>query len=322
MNSPQRTHLSARSDRQFTRRLLDLGWRFWCLALACAALGLSLARPSLPLKRAVQRYLIVIDITQSMNTRDYHVEHLPSDRLGFVKATVRTVLHDLPCGSEIGLGLFTAQNTQVLFEPLEICEHFAIISDVLEHVDWRMAWAANSFITQGLFTGIREIVGRDPGIRLAFFTDGQEFPPLAEDPDFRGEPGLVRGLIVGVGGLQPMPIPRLDRENRPQGFWEYVDLRDFLPPSESTKRRTASSNYYLSWLHEQRLRELASTTGLAYHRLQSPAGLSAALRSPELAMERRVAVDVRWLLALLALVLMLWPYLLGFLHARRRKHPL
>lgn len=321
MTSLQPTHPSTHSDRKPTGRQIGLGWRFWSLILACAALSLSLTHPKLLLKRAVQRYLMVIDITQSMNTRDYHVEHLPADRLGFVKAALREALQDLPCGSEIGLGLFTAQNTQVLFEPLEICEHFTIIDDVLDHIDWRMAWAANSFVAQGLFTGIREISGRDPNLRVAFFTDGQQFPPQAETPDFRAKPGVVRGLIIGVGGPQPVPVPKLDRENRPQGFWEYVDLRDLLPPSESTDRLGSTPNYYLSRLDEPSLRELASLTGLGYHRLRSPVDLSAALRSPDLAAERRVGVDVRWLLALLALFLLLWPYLVGFFPAKRRKHP-
>ncbi|HUL11656.1 MAG TPA: vWA domain-containing protein [Methylococcaceae bacterium] len=293
-------------------RLKGLDWRFWPLLLACAALGLSLAHPTLPMKKAVQRYIFVIDITQSMNARDYHLEHLPPDRLGFVKAAIGRVLHDLPCGSEIGLGLFTTRNTQLLFEPLEICEHFAIVDDVLAHIDWRMAWSADSYIAQGLFTGLREIAQRDATIRLAFFTDGQRFPPGAERPYFQGKPGEVRGLIVGVGGITPVPIPRLDRENRPQGFWEYADLQDFLPPPESTGTRVQASNYYLARLDEQALRELASLTGLRYHRLVSPADLSAALRSPDLAEERWVTADARWILALLALALLLSTYLAGF----------
>jgi len=294
-----------------------LGWRFWFLLLACAAMCLSLTQPTLSMKQAVQRYILVIDITQSMNARDYHVEHMPADRLGFVKAAIRQALYNLPCGSEVGLGLFTTQNSQLLFEPLEICEHFAIIDDVLEHVDWRMAWGANSFIAQGLLTGIREIAQRNADIRLVFFTDGQQFPPVTESPNFPDIPGAVRGLIVGVGGAQPVPIPKLDMENRPQGFWEYADLRDFLPPSELVDQRARTSNYYLSWLDEQSLQELAAMTGLSYHRLESSAGLSAALRSSDLAVEHSVDADVRWVLALLALILLLLTYLVTFRKIRR-----
>lgn len=293
------------------RWLKGLGWRFWCLLLAGAALGVSLAHPTLPLNKAVQRYVFVIDITQSMNARDYHLEHLPPDRLGLVKAAIAHALRDLPCGSEVGLGLFTTQNTQLLFEPLEICEHFAVIDDALAHIDWRMAWGANSYIARGLFTALREIAAHDADIRLAFFTDGQQFPPEAELPNFDGKPGQVRGLIVGVGAVQPVPIPKLDRENRPQGFWEYVDVEDFLPPSEAADARSRGSNYFLSRLDEQALRALAAFTGLRYHRLVSPQDLSTALRANDLAVEQRVVSDVRWVFALLALGLLLASHLAG-----------
>jgi mxaL protein len=302
-------------------RAEGLGWRFWCLLLACAALALSLTHPTLPVKKSVQRYVFVIDITQSMNARDYHLEHLPPDRLGFVKAAIGRTLRDLPCGSEVGLGLFTTQNTQLLFEPLEICEHFAVIDDALAHIDWRMAWGANSFIARGLFSALREIAARDTDIRLAFFTDGQQFPPEAEMPNFQGKPGEVRGLLVGVGGVQPVPIPRLDRDNRPQGYWQHADVKDFLPPTESVDGHARGSNYFLSRLDEQTLRGLAAFAGLRYHRLVSPEDLSAALRSPDLAVKHRVVSDIRWVLALMAIALLLSTRWTDFRKAATRADP-
>ncbi len=272
------------------------------LLTAALLLALCLAYPSLSLKRPVFRYLFVIDITQSMNASDYHQEGLPADRLGFVKASIRQALEKLPCGSEVGLGLFTTRNSQVLFEPLEICEHFPLISDVLEHIDWRMAWAADSHIARGLYSGLREAAARGVGTRLVFFSDGQQFPPESDTPPFDGQPGVVGGLIVGVGGNQPVPIPRLDKENRPIGFWEYVDLRDYLPPSAIP---TDASSLYLTRLDESLLNQLAITSGLTYHRLETPEGLAQALQSPVLAAERVVAVDIRWIVALAALILFL-----------------
>lgn len=275
------------------------GWRFGCLLAACLLTALSLARPTLPMERPVYRYLLVLDITQSMNARDYHQDGLPADRLGYAKVAIREALHGLPCGSEVGLGLFTTRNSQVLFEPLEICGHFALIADVLEHIDWRMAWAADSHIARGLHTGLREAAARGPDTRLVFFSDGQQFPP-EEPPPFDGPP--ASGLIVGVGGAQPVPIPRQDKDNNPQGFWEYVDLRDYLPPQAMPQDRSA---LYLSRLDEPGLRRLASLTGLGYHRLESPQGLELALLDKHLAAKRVVAVDIRGILALSALLLLL-----------------
>ncbi|HLF95918.1 MAG TPA: VWA domain-containing protein [Methylococcaceae bacterium] len=286
-------------------RLATLGWRFWCLLLACVLLALGFLRPVLPLKQPVFRYLFIVDITQSMNARDYRLEGLPADRLGFVKASLREVLHDLPCGSEVGLGLFTTRTNQVLFEPLEVCAHFPAIADALERLDWRMAWAADSSIAHGLFTAIREVAARGAGLHLAFFSDGDPFPPDDAPPPLKETFREVHGLIVGVGGAQPVPIPRLDRDNRPLGFWEYADLKDFLPSSATAGRRELDGGYYLSRLDESYLRELAAITGLGYYRLQQPEALSAALRAREFAEEKIVPTDMRPWLAALALGLFL-----------------
>lgn len=282
--------------------LIGRGWRFWSLLAAVFLLALTLAHPTLRLNRPVFRYLFVIDITQSMNVRDYHVDGLPADRLGFVKASVRQALLALPCGSEVGLGLFTTQHAQALFDPLEVCRHFPIIADVLDHIDWRMAWAGDSHIARGLYTGLREAAARGADTRLIFFSDGQQFPPESEFPPFDGRPGATGGLVVGVGGPQPAPIPRLDQENRPLGFWEYVDLRDYLPPTEIPGDGSA---LYLSRLDETALKALSGIAGLDYLRLQSPEGLTQALLAGKLAAQRAVDADARWVLALTALALLL-----------------
>jgi mxaL protein len=276
------------------------------LLLACALLALALAHPSLPLERPVYRYLFVLDITQSMNARDYRLEGWPSDRLGFVKASLARALHELPCGSEAGLGLFATQHTQVLLNPLEVCEHQAILADVLAHIDWRMAWAADSHIAQGLYTGLRAAAARGKETRLVFFSDGQQFPPEPEPPYFHGKRGEARGLVVGVGGAQPVPIPRLDQENRPLGYWEYQDLKDFLPPEAMPEKPQGN---YLSRLDEDALRRLADIAGIGYLRLETPDDLTRALLADDLAAPRTVDYDIRWILALAALPLSLWPQL-------------
>jgi mxaL protein len=173
-----------------------------------------------------------------------------------------------------------------------------------------MAWAADSSIAHGLFTSLQEVGGRGAGLNLAFFSDGNPFPPGEGPPPLERVTGKVRGLIVGVGGSQPVPIPKLDRDNRPLGFWEYADLKDFLPPAETTDRRELDSGYSLSRLDEAHLRNLAVRTGLAYHRLERPEALSAVLRAPEFAEARTVRTELRSSLAGLALGLFLLTLLL------------
>ncbi len=290
---------------------------FWLLILAALALALALLRPTLRLPQPVYRYVFVVDITQSMNVRDYHVKDLPADRLSFTKAALHKVLEDLPCGSEAGLGLFTTQNVQLLFEPIEICEHLSVINDVLAHIDWRMAWAANSHIAQGLYAGIRETQKLGDETRLVFITDGQQTPPLPQRPVFQGKPGAVKGWLVGVGGLGPAPIPRMDMDNRSIGFWKKSDIAmtrvgDAGASGANTgasRRADQDRELYLSSLDETELKALAGITGLRYHRLERPGALSAALRAPEFGQMRPVAADLRWVLATWALAAVLVPYL-------------
>lgn len=265
--------------------------------------------------------MFVLDITQSMNAKDYHAAGLPAERLGYAKEAVRRVLHDLPCGSEVGLGLFTTQNVQFLFEPVEVCGHFSVIDDVLSHIDWRMAWAADSNVTQGLYAAIREMSKHDPGVRLVFFTDGQETPPLSIKPTFNGKPGEIGGVLVGVGGDRPTVVPRYDRENRYLGDWQNVDIEP--PPVSSTDysekvevHALPREGVYLSWLDEAHLKGLSATTGLRYHRLEDPAHLSEALREADFAERRPADTDLRPLLGLAALTGLLLAYISGVGHHR------
>lgn len=292
---------------------LQSRWRLGSLSLAALIIAIDLLHPHLAIPRNIYRYLFVLDITQSMNTRDYHVEGLPAERLGYAREAIRRALHDLPCGSEVGLGLFTTQNVQFLFEPVEICEHFPVIDDVLLHVDWRMAWAGNSNVAQGLYAAIREVGKSGPGIRLAFFTDGQETPPLSLKPTFNGKPGEVQGAIVGVGGIRPTSVPRYDRDNRLLGHWENADIE--VPPVSTTEysekveiQTLPRQGPYLSWLDEPHLKDLSAITGLRYHRLEDPAALSRMLRQPEFAEHRHTDTDLRPILGLAALILVLSVY--------------
>lgn len=291
-----------------------MNWRGLALGLAAVLTLSTFFHPVLSLPHEVYRYLFVIDITQSMKARDYHVQGYPAERLEFAKSAVRELLHDLPCGSEVGLGLFTTQNINLLSEPIEVCEHYSVIEDVLNHIDWRMAWAGNSQVTQGIYSAVRETALKSPAIRLAFFTDGQETPPLSIHHNFNdGKPSEIKGYIVGVGGSSPVTVPRYDRENRSLGLWENRDID--TPPVASTDysekvdvRVLPKEGPYLSWLDEKHLLEISTTTGLIYHRLKDAESLSSALLVPEMAERRMVRTDIGSYLGFLALVLLLLIY--------------
>ena len=265
-------------------------------------LALQFLLPKLPLPQAIYRYLWVIDITQSMNTPDYNVPDLPKERLEFVKATLRRALPALPCGSEVGVGVFTSQTVQVLFEPLEVCAHASVIDTVIARIDWRMAWAANSRIDQGLAAALRLVRTRNQNGRLVFLSDGQNAPGDERSPDFSAVRGQVRGFLIGTGSTQPSLVPRYDRDNRPLGYFLKTDSAH-LP--EADAGTPATDPYYHAWLDEAHLLQLADATGLAYQRLDDPAAFIATLNDPTLAEYRRTPLDVRWVVVLLATLLLL-----------------
>lgn len=289
---------------------LNRHWRTLLLGAATLLTSFCLLRTQWTLPRSVFRYQLVFDITQSMNTQDYQVSGLPRDRLGYAKAAVRQALHELPCGSEVGLGLFTTQTVHFLFEPLEVCEHFAVIDDVLEHIDWRMAWSADTHVEMGVHHALREMQKLDPGLRLVFFTDGQETPPQTVQPVYDGKPGAVAGALIGVGGLAPVTVPRYDRENQLLGVWENADIEK--PPVSTTvysekvvTRVLPAEGPYLSWLDEPHLKAVAAVTGLTYQRLDKVEPFVDFLTSPWLAELRPTPTQAAPYLAGLALLLLL-----------------
>lgn len=306
-------------------RLGAAGWRLWCTLLAFAAVLAAALHPAAPLQREVYRYQFVVDITQSMNSRDVEIAGTPTDRLSFAKAAIRTLLLELPCGSEAGLGLFTTRNTEILFEPIEVCAHLPLIDDVLTHIDWRMAWAADSYIAEGLFNALRQLQRRPNPGHLVFFTDGQQTPDQILQPAFSGKPGEHKGIIVGVGGLQPVMIPKLTRDNQLIGYWEIADVTtpvsttDYQQGRPETAEFAFKSGYYLSRLYEDRLQRLAGVTGLDYRRLPHSSGLSRITMIPEFAETRLVAADLSPTLATAALLLLLGSHFGWTRHRRGRR---
>lgn len=279
--------------------------RVWLAFAAVLVVAATFLEPKVRLLKNTYRYLFILDITQSMNTQDYAVPGMPSDRLSFVKQALRNTLPEFPCGSQIGLGIFSNKETLLLFEPIEVCENFSILDDVISHIDWRMAWAAESNIRRGLYSSIRTVVRLAEKPHLVFMTDGE---PTIEDyhpAPLKRHAGKTKGIVVGVGGQTPAPIPKLDQENTLIGYWKSEEI------SILQNHSSASGNedgYYLSTVDEANLRNLAALTKLHYHRLETPDGLKQVLLADEFADKQSVMTDIRWIFALTALVLVFVDY--------------
>ena len=311
--------------------------RLAMLVLAWALAAAGLGAPVLPLSSDVFRHLVVFDITQSMNVADARPGDDTSTRLEHAKAAVLEAAAALPCGSELGLGLFTGHRTFLLLAPVEICASYAEFSATVRAVDWRMAWAARSEIAKGVHSGLAIAGALGPTTSLVFLTDGHEAPPLHAElrPRFAGETGALRGLLAGVGGPSPMPIPKLDPQGKSLGYWgaEEVMQVDLLSQGRGTsvsegyagvdtgdvEARIAAGTEHLSALREDHLRSLASGLGIRYHRIRSAGDLKTAIRHPDFANEQTSPSDIRPLLAAGALLLVAGSYLVPI--GRRRVIP-
>ncbi len=296
-------------------------------ALLPGAIGLlllALADPQLPLVRAQLESVVVLDITQSMDVADVQLEGRSVSRLALARAALHGALGRLPCGSRIGLGVFTEHRSVLLLAPLEVCSHLQELRGALARIDGRMAWSGNSEVAKGLNSALRLVRALPDVPSLVFVTDGHEAPPL--NPRYRppmDSTDRASGWLVGVGGLAPVPIPRSDPEGRPLGFWGAREVLQVEPYSQGRGGSVQGERMvedpagpappdlgatpgreHLSSLREPYLQRLAQETGLRYARLQAGAPLLALLRDQALAQPRRQPVPLRPLLVVLALALL------------------
>ena len=310
------------------------GARLAMLAAALVLAAAGLGRPMLPLPSEVFRHLVVFDITQSMNVGDAMPGDDTLSRLDHAKATVLEAATALPCGSELGLGLFTGHRTFLLLAPVEICASYPDLAATVRAVDWRMAWTARSEVAKGVHSGLGIAEALGPQTVLVFLTDGHEAPPLHPElrPGYGREPGSVRGLLAGVGGSVPLPIPKLDPQGKSLGYWGAEDVMqvDELSLGRGTsvtegyagtdtdgvQARIAAGTEHLSALRESYLRSLADGLQLHYRRVGNAVDLRSALRHPDFANELVSMTDLRPWFAGVAALLVAGSY---FVPARRRR---
>lgn len=275
--------------------------RLCSLIIAALAALAGLFDPRVPITRQASDLLLVIDITGSMMVRDYPGADMGISRLERAKTAAIHLIGELPCGSRAGLAIFTERQPFLLLTPMETCSNYAPLTGTIAHLDWRMAWEGDSFIARGLSLSID--LADELEADIVFFSDGHEAPPLHRRvspprPISLGEREQApAGLIIGVGNLQPSPIPRFDDDGREAGVWA-----------------ATIGEEHLSDLRQQYLQSLAATTDLGYLRLEDDRALKQAIT--EHARQRSVTAQVSlapWLAGIVLLTITLsciaslWP---------------
>jgi mxaL protein len=264
----------------------------WWLVLAAVSLLVALGRPATVREVALRDLLFVVDITGSMNVRDYERAGSPVSRLDIAKAEIARVLRGLPCGSRAGLAIFTERRSFPLFAPAEVCENFAPMADATASLDWRMGWDGDSRVASGVQSAIR--LAASLKADLVFLTDGHEAPPLPYQGrrPIRGEAG-IGGVIVGVGGARPSPIPKYDEDGREIGFYGVGDMvhssrvgmapptaassEGFHPRNNPYGEADLKGTEHLSAVRTDYLRQMAAEAGLGYAPLDRGPALDRAI---------------------------------------------
>jgi mxaL protein len=295
----------------------------------------AVLHPAIPLKRDLHNYLLVADVTQSMNVEDMPLGTGKVSRLAYTRHLMQEAVASLPCGSHVSLGVFTAESIALLYLPIEVCANFDVIQDSIAHLEWRMAWRGNSRLRFGLKAASATLDALPIPAQMVFFTDGDEAPKLnaINKLDLSHWQGGEGWLVVGVGGDEPMPIPKFDSENHILGYWATTNM--ILAPSQvqseesvGTRDDTIASddyNRYLSRLDEPYLKELSREIGARYLRGGDPESLTEAMRRQPAAGHAIVDVPLTRPLLGMAMLLVLAGYwqdiVAAFRLAWRRQQP-
>lgn len=260
--------------------------RQWLLMLASLLLGLAMLDPAITLPRPAPRSLVVVDITGSMAVRDVGPAGDRRSRLEQVQLLLTGLIDSLPCGPQLGLAVFTERKTLVLMAPLEVCHHRGPLREGVAALDLRMAWAADSHLYYGVYSGLDQLRQRWPGTQLAFFSDGHQAPPLfpGREPGYDAGADRPGGVLFAVGGDIPQPVPRFDAEGRLSGYWSAEDAAGFASTGAATlsvrdmeqmagsdkrnagQRPAGAGDEHLSARREAVLEDIARRTGLTVAR--------------------------------------------------------
>ena len=290
------------------------------LASAFVLLIAAAFKPTLPLPRSIYSYLLVADISQSMNVVDTTLNGKQVTRMEYTQYMMHHIVANMPCGPRVSIGLFAGVSVAALYNPIEVCNNYAAIQDTIDHLDWRTAWSGNSRVRDSMFTLARVLRAFPEPAQVVYFTDGEEAPKLhafntKDLTNFQGGNGW---LFVGIGSDKGTAIPKLDDKNQVIGYWSaesfamqpgIAQISEANIGVRDNNVAGATGDRFLSKLQEEYLKDLAKQVSGDYVRGDSLQSILSAMKHQKPARHDIAPYDIQWILASLAGLLLIMVYL-------------
>jgi mxaL protein len=284
---------------------------------AVVLLLLALLKPDIQLKQEVHNYLLVADVSQSMNAEDEKLNNQPVSRLAYTRQLMKKIVQTSPCGTYFSVGIFASDNVALLITPLEVCKNLDVITDSIEHLEWRMAWKGNSRLSFGVRAAANTFDSLNVPAQMLFFTDGDEAPRVnvTIKQDLSGIQIGSNFAFVGVGGHIKVGVPRFNSANRRVGYWPISDNNNagavgvtYSDPSQDEPDPSVASAEYdrfLSQLEEDYLISLAGEIKAKYIKGQDAPSFYDFVQKQKPAASFVTTYSLRWLYLLLAALLII-----------------
>ena len=237
----------------------------------------AINNPTMQVKKSITSYMLLVDVSQSMNAEDMLVNENAISRIEYTKLLLKQIINKSDCGSFFSINIFVADNVASIIEPVEKCKNYDELMDTIDKLEWRMAWKGNSRITFGIKSAAKMQDSLNFPSKILFFTDGDEAPKVnainkVNLDDFNLGEELI---FVGIGSDKPVPVRRFNSRNMFVGYWG-SDIYDSLPGATGSRNSdsgkdepdpsVASADYdrYLSKLYDDYLIKLSAQIKSTY----------------------------------------------------------
>lgn len=286
------------------------------LLLTFISLLIALYNPALPITKNIYNYIFIVDISQSMNTKDMSIDNNEVSRIDFTKTMLSNLIERLPCKSKVSIGMFAGVSVAATYTPIEVCKNFSVINSTIDKLDWRSTWSGNTRIRESMVNLARLIRSFPESAQVIYFTDGEEAPKLHvfNTRDLSQFQGGNDWLLVGIGSDKGTAIPKYDSKNQLIGYWskESFALQPGIAQISQSNIGTrdekvafSESDRYLSKLDEKYLISLSNEIKGNYVRGDDINEILGAMANQKPSWRDQTSLPLRYTFVVLALVLFL-----------------